>query len=323
MKRNGWMMGVLFGCVVLIVVGTAWSQQEKYPDRPIKVIIGSGAGGSLDTHARLIAPYVEKYLGATLVLENMEGAAGRKARGFVYRAKPDGYTIMAANLPSMAIGELLYQGDYKTTQFSCIHGIIGDDYYIVAVAPNQSSIKSFKELVEESKKKPVKISTAGMGSGDHLIAVLIKRITGIQYDLVPFNGAAEQIAAALGGKVPTLIDTVSLAGARPDLRTILVTAPKRAMMRPDVPTLAEEGYPNLDISYSVFFMAPPGLPEEKRKLLEDAVAKAIAEPEYQAKVKKTNGIPLPMRGVELKKMAEDIFKRTQEALPLLEADIKK
>ncbi len=90
---------------------TAAPAADKYPTRPIKLVITHAAGGSADIQARLIAPYIEKYLGQTLVLENMEGAGGRKARAAVYKMDPDGYNILITGYPSTVVGQLLYQGD--------------------------------------------------------------------------------------------------------------------------------------------------------------------------------------------------------------------
>lgn len=324
--RGSKIWAVLVVIALIVAVGACAKQaappQEKYPSRPIKVILTHGVGGSVDTQARLIAPYVEKYLGASLALENMEGAGGRKARAFVYKAEPDGYTLMVTGFPSTVVGELLYEGDYKTTDFTFIHSFMGKDYSLVAVS-TKSPFQSYKELVEQSKKKPLKVGTAGTGTTDHLTAVMLKHYTGLQYELVPFDSTADSMMALLGGKIDAIMDAVSTTAVRSDLRALVVTAPERSEYLPDVPTLAEQGFESLDVQYALGFVAPPGLAEEKRKILEDAVAKAVADPEYQSKLKQAKSLPLPLKGAEFKKMVEDLYKRTQEVLPLLQADIKK
>ncbi|KKM09814.1 hypothetical protein SY88_16590 [Clostridiales bacterium PH28_bin88] len=295
---------------------------EKYPSKPIKVILTHGAGGSVDTQARLIAPYIEKYLGGQLVLENMEGAGGRKARGFVFKEKPDGYTLMVTGMPSTIVGELLYKGEYKTLDFTYIANFMGKDYSLVAVA-DKSPIKSYKELVEASKKKPLKLGTAGTGTTDHLGAVMLKQYTGLQFDIVPFDSTADQMMALLGGKLDAIMDAVSSSGVRSDLRPLVLMGPQRSEMLPDVPTLQEEGFSGLDVSYSLGFLAPSGLPEDIRKILEDAIDKASRDPEYLAKLKEAKTLPLQLKGAGYQQMIQDLYSKTKEVIPLMEADLKK
>ncbi len=295
---------------------------EKYPTRPVKVVITHGAGGSADIQARLIAPYLEKYLGQSIVLENMEGAGGRKARAAVYKMDPDGYNILITGYPSTVVGQLLYQGDYDTQKFTYIHGVLEGDYQLVAVA-DSNPIKTYKELVDLSKQKPIKLSTAGTGTTDHLAAVMLKQYTGLQFDLVPFDSTADQITALLGNKVAVMMDAVSTTGVRSDIRALVVLANKRSDMLPNVPALGEAGYPGLEMVYALALVAPPGLAEDKRKVLEDAVDKAVKDPEYQAKMKANKSIPSPMTGVEFKKLVDTQFKMVTEMMPALQADINR
>jgi tripartite-type tricarboxylate transporter receptor subunit TctC len=300
----------------------AASSDPAYPTRPIKLIITHGAGGSADTQSRMIAPYIEKYLGQSVVTENMEGAGGRKSRAAVYKMDPDGYTILITGFPSTVVGQLLYKGDYKADQFTYLHGVIEGDYSVVAVA-DANPIKTYKELVEMSKKKPIKLSTAGTGTTDHLAAVMLKRYTGLQFDLVPFDGTADQITALLGNKVAVMMDAVSTTGVRSDIRALVVLANKRSDMLPTVPALGEAGYPNLEMVYALGLVAPPGLAESKRKILEDAIDKAVKDPQYQAKLKVNKSIPSLMKGADFLKLVKTQFQMVQDVMPLLEADIKR
>ena len=159
-----------------------------FPEKPVKMIITHDPGASIDIQARLIAPYIEKYLGQKIVLENMPGAGGRKARAFAYHAEPDGYTILATGFPSPMIGELMFQGDFKTMEYSFIGLFQGHDSQVVVV-PKDSPYKTLKDLADASKEKPIVISTAGTGSTDHLAAVLLKESAGLNSTLVPFDSA--------------------------------------------------------------------------------------------------------------------------------------
>ena len=294
----------------------------KYPESPIKVILTHGAGGSVDTQARLIAPFIEKNLGGSLVVENMEGAGGRKARAFVFKAKPDGYTLLVTGMPSTVVGEMLYKGDYKTPEYTFIHNFMGKDYSIVAVA-DKSPIKDYKQLVEQSKTKKIKLGCAGTGTTDHLGAVMLKQKTGLQFDLVPFDSTTNAMMALIGGKIDAIMDAVSSTGVRSDLRALMVMGTQRAELMPNVPTLKEAGFSEMDISYSLGFLAPPGLPEDIRKKLEDAVAKAVKDPDYLAKIKEAKAIAMPLNGAEYKKMVTTLYEETKAVIPVMQEDIKK
>lgn len=302
--------------------GAGDKAQAKYPTGPVKVILTHGAGGSVDTQARLIAPFVEKNLGSPLVLENMEGAGGRKARAFVYKAKPDGYTLLVTGMPSTIVGEMLYNGDYKTPDYTFIYNFVGKDYSLVTVA-EKSPIKDYKELVEKSKAKKLKLGTAGTGTTDHLAAVILKEKTGLQFDIVPFDSTSDQMMALLGGKLDAIMDAVSSTGVRSDLRPLMVMGPQRSEMLPNVPVLQELGFPALDVSYSLGIVGPPGMPEDIRKTLENAFDKAAKDPQYLAKLKEAKTLPMPLAGADYKKMVTALYESTKAVIPTMQADIKK
>ncbi|MDO9066819.1 MAG: tripartite tricarboxylate transporter substrate binding protein, partial [Chloroflexota bacterium] len=292
---------------------------EKYPTRPIRVVQTHAPGGWLDTNTRLIQPYVEKYLGVSLAIENMEGAGGRKARAYVYTQPPDGYTILVTALPTAQLGEFLYAGEYKTTNFSFISTYAPQDVQVIAVAAN-SPIKTYKDLVELSKTKVLKLGTAGTATPDHVVVILLKEYTGLQADAVPFATGADSIMATLGGKIDGLpIEATTLVG-RSDLRPLISVAAQRLPILPDVPTLKEAGFTEFNLTSFMGFLAPPGLSEDKRKIFEDAVAKANADPEYVAKLKTAKGMPpLALRGAEFKKAVEAQNADIQKVLAILQA----
>ena len=243
---------------------TAAPTVEKWPTKPIKLIVTHTAGGSADIGARTIAPYIEKYLGVNVVVENMDGAGGRKARAAVYKMEPDGQTILITGFPSTVIGELIYAGEYKSTNFTFLHGVIeADDQLVVVAADNP--IKTFAELVAQSKVKPIKLSTAGTGTTDHLAAVLLKAKTGLQFDLVPFDSTADQMTALLGNKVAVMMDAVSTSGVRSDVRALLLLSDEKNPLMPTIQTTKEAGFPGVSMQYALALVAPPGVPRRPGK----------------------------------------------------------
>jgi tripartite-type tricarboxylate transporter receptor subunit TctC len=296
---------------------------EKWPTKPVKIIITHAAGGSADIQARLIAPYIEKYLGVNVILENMEGSGGRKARAEVFKmANPDGQTILVTGFPSTVIGELIYDGAYKSTDFTFLHGVQEGDFQLVAVAAN-NPIKTYAELLAASKVKPIKLSTAGTGTTDHMAAVMLKEKTGLQFDLVPFDSTAEQMTALLGDKVAVMMDAVSTTGVRSDIRPLVILANNRSPMLPNVPTLKEAGFPDVEVVYALGLVAPPGLSEDKRKILEDAIDKATKDPEWQAKMTAAKAIPSFMTGAQFKTYVTGLYATVNSIKPAMLKDINK
>jgi tripartite-type tricarboxylate transporter receptor subunit TctC len=295
---------------------------EKWPTQPVKMIVTHAAGGSADIQGRLIAPYISKYLGVNIVIENMEGAGGRKARGEVFKMTPDGQNILITGFPSTVIGELIYDGAYKSTDFTFLHGVQEGDFQLVAVAAT-NPIKTYAELLAASKVKPIKLSTAGTGTTDHMAAVMLKEKTGLQFDLVPFDSTADQMTALLGDKVAVMMDAVSTTGVRSDIRPLVILANNRSPLLPNVPTIKEAGFPDVEVVYSLALVAPPGLAENRRKILEDAIDKATKDPEWQAKMAAQKAIPSQMTGPQFKAFVQTLYATVNSIKPAMLKDINK
>ena len=128
--------------------------------------------------------------------------------------------------------------------------------------------------------------------------------------------------ALLGGKVTVMIDSASNSGVRPELRPLVVLASERNPMIPDVPTVAESGFPDVNINYCAGIVGPPNIPDDVRQVLEDAVFKAASDPEYQEKLKAIKGISQPLKGDDMKALIQQMYDDTVKAVPAMEKDIK-
>ena len=199
--------------------------------------------------------------------------------------------------------------------------IEADDQLVVVAANNP--IKTFAELVAQSKVKPIKLSTAGTGTTDHLAAVLLKAKTGLQFDLVPFDSTADQMTALLGNKVAVMMDAVSTSGVRDDVRPLLILSDEKNPLMPNVQTTKEAGFPGVSMQYALALVAPPGVPAARQKILEDAIDKAVKDPEYQAKLKAQKAIVSLKTGAEFKAYVEGLYAMVRELKPLMDADINK
>jgi len=259
--------------------------QAAYPDRPIKMIVPWAAGGDTDAICRVIASSMEKHLGKPVVIVNITGASGTVGAREAKKAAPDGYTILSAH-------------DYiHTTYYTGVSELSYKDFEPVCLQTSTPSVlaaygkapwKSFKELVEDAKKRPEQITLgATLGSTSHFFPAMIAQAVGIKWKYVSYEGTAPRMTALLGGHVLvgetnlTQIDKVK-AG---QLKMLAIATAKRLPEIPDVPTLKELG---IDIVYAVNrgIIAPKGTPEAALAKLEEACAKAAKDPAVMESMKK-------------------------------------
>lgn len=258
----------------------------NFPTRPITLLTTHAAGSGIDIAARVIAPYFSKYLGQPVVVENRDGAGGRAARAELVKAKADGYTLLVNGFPSTQLGELVYDGAYKTGDFSFIYNFLGGgDYGALYVAAN-SPYKTYADLVAASKTKAVKVTIPGMGSSAHLSAVYLRQKAGLNSTVIQYP-AAQTILAVTSGDVPCGVDTLSGLTNQQGIRVLVLTSDSgRSPLMPDVPTTKELGFPGIEVPYRIGIVGPPAIPADIAKVLENAMAKAVADPAFQADMKK-------------------------------------
>jgi tripartite-type tricarboxylate transporter receptor subunit TctC len=281
--RSIGLLAVIFAVAFSFMVSESRCQ-EKFPSKPVKIIITHGAGGNNDIPTRGMAQHLQKYLGVPVVCENMEGAGGRRAMEYVFnQAKPDGYTMVASVFPSTVILELLYEPKFKMKEFVHVGGYVGGDSRCSFVG-EESPFKSFKDLVEEGKKRRLTVAGGGgYGSTSQLQYVYLKEIVKLDVELIPFDSGAEVTSSVLGKH--TDFGTQMLSGAirmhRDGTIRILAThGTKRMPEIPEVPTMKELGYSGCELTTGVGVWAPPGTPKDRAKILSDGVAKASRDPEF-------------------------------------------
>src|SRR5271157_4402393 len=271
--------------------------QEKFPSRPIKMVITHAAGGSVDLPARAMAQYMQKYLKVSVQCDNMLGGGGRKAMEYVFgQVKPDGYTIVASAFPSRLIGELVYDSKYKMKEYVHLGSWVGGDYRTIFVA-RDSVFKDFRQVIEESKK--------------------------LKLNFVPFDSDAEVTAAVLGKHVD--IGTGPLSGAirnhkSEEIRILAVHAPKRIKEIPEIPTMKELGFDGVVIPYGVGAWAPPHTPKERAKILSDAITTSCKDPEFIKWAEKSSTMLDPMGPEEFYKVTLEDSRSIEKVLPLLKKE---
>jgi len=259
--------------------------QAAYPDRPIKMIVPWAAGGDTDAICRVIASNMEKHLGKPVVIVNITGASGTVGAREAKKAAPDGYTILSVH---DFIHTTYYTGvselSYKDFEPVCLQTSTPS----VFAAYGKTPWKSFKELVEDAKKRPEQITLgATLGSTSHFFPAMVAQAAGIKWKFVSYEGTAPRMTALLGGHVLlgetnlTQLDKVK-AG---QLKMFAIATAQRLPEIPDVPTLKELG---IDIVYAVNrgIIAPKGTPEAALAKLEEACAKAAKDPAVMESMKK-------------------------------------
>ena len=281
---------------------------EKFPNRPIKFVVGFLAGGPNDTIARIFCDWLTPHLGAPCIVENKVGQGGMIAAQSVINSPPDGYTIMFV-APNNAIGQSLY----KHLPFNHVRDttpIAGTMRLAnIMVVPPSLPVKTVAEFIAYAKANPGKLSYASSGNGTsvHMSAELFKMMTQLDMVHVPYKGSAGIYPDLLTGKVHVLFDNLpgSLEFVKAGkLRALGVTTAKRSAALLDVPTVGEtvKGY-EASVFYGV--AAPKGVPPEVVTILNKAFNAALADPKMQKRLADLGGEPMPMTPAEFGKLTVD------------------
>jgi len=237
---------------------------ETWPNRPLKFTIGFPPGGLNDVLARLYGEQVGKAIGQPVVLDYKPGASGRLAMALTARAKPDGYTLALGNTGALTIlphlySDLRYDPQHDFTFVSAL-GMTP----LVMVVRKEAGARSVKELLEESRKRPMSYGTLGIGSPGHLAFELLKEQDNFPMISVPYKGTNEQIPAVLSGQVDVALELLPsvlpfLQDGR--LRALAVTSAQRVPQLADTPTLTELGYDGMVVNSWYLVLAPAGTPK--------------------------------------------------------------
>ena len=267
MGLNGFRRALLGSALALALAPCAALAQGDpaagFPNKPIKVVVGFAAGGGNDIFARLVTQKLQERTGWTVVIENKPGAGGRLSAEQVAREAPDGYTLLVGASGAMAVGPIIYKTNYQTLKSFIPITMIADFPLYLVVNPEHPA-KSVKELVEWTKKNPEKSNYATSSPAFSLPTELIKMKTGMQAVAINYRSSNESILGVMGGNVTmTVVDpppTTSQVQAG-KLRALAVTAKERSAELPNVPTMAEQGVPDVNLGLWSGFFAPAGTPK--------------------------------------------------------------
>jgi tripartite-type tricarboxylate transporter receptor subunit TctC len=278
--------GLIFGLLALLIVGSP-AAQTTYPEKPIRMIVGFTPGSPVDIVARLLGQKFAEAWGKPVVIDNVTGAAGNIAADRVAKAAPDGYTLGLLSQGQLAINPGLYKLAYDPVKdFAPVSEVAGSSP--ILVVHNAVPAKSVKELVALAKAQPgaLTFASAGSGSSPHVAAELFKSVAGLDIRLIPYKGVAPAIPDLLGGRITMLFGgTAVLPMVREGkLRALAVTSLRRSSAAPELPTIAESGYPGFEFTSWSGLLAPARTPAAIVGKLHLETVKALAQPDLRAKL---------------------------------------
>ena len=284
------MRPVRLALAVLSLVFASSVLAQAYPNKPVKIIVAFTAGSATDILARVVAEQLTRSMGQPFVVENKPGAGGSVGAEQAKNAPADGYTLIAAGSGPFGINPAIYKSlPYDPVKdFELIANIVLTPQTLVV--GTQAPYQTVKELVAAAKAKPGEIAYASLGNGStsHLTMEAFQSAAGVRLNHIPFKGSSDAQTQLIGGSVPLMADTVPgvLAQVKAGkLRAIGVAIPQRSPYLPDVPTLAEQGYPGFESVGWIGLAAPAKTPAaildrlnaEIKKMLQDPAVKARLE----------------------------------------------
>ncbi|MBU3574429.1 tripartite tricarboxylate transporter substrate binding protein [Polynucleobacter sp. UK-Mo-2m-Kol15] len=292
MKRNlSQLIKPFLMSAVLVSSPLVANAQSDYPNKPIRLIVAFPAGGSTDIVGRIVAQKLSERLGQAIVVENRGGAGGTIGTDAAAKAAPDGYTLTLGTTSTMAVAPGAYSklGYDSVKSFSPI-SLVAVTPYLLVVNPELPA-KTLAELVTLAKSQPGKLNfaSAGNGSTTQLAMEMLNDVTGMKMTHVPYKGNADADLAILSNQVQVLFGSMPalLQHAKQNkLRALAVGTTKRSPALPDVPTVAELGYPGFEAALWLGVLAPAGTPKPIIDRLNKELVAIAATPDFKAAMDK-------------------------------------
>jgi tripartite-type tricarboxylate transporter receptor subunit TctC len=302
----------IFAAVVCAAAAlhAASAAAQAWPAKPIRLMVPFPPGGSTDIVARIVAQKMGERLGQSIVIENRGGAGGTIGTAQVAKAAPDGYSLTVASTSTHVVAPSVYAKlDYDPVKDFAPVGLMAVSPYLLVVHPSVPA-KTLQELVALAKKQPGKLNyaSAGVGSTTHLSMEMLKSVSGTYMLHIPYNGNGPAGTAVVGGQVEILFGSLPALlghakGGR--VRSLAVGTLKRSPSLPEVPTVAESGYPGFDASLWLAIMAPAGTPQAVIDRLNKELVAVVSAADTREALDKAGAEPLTGTPAELSTMIRD------------------
>ncbi|MES2227948.1 MAG: tripartite tricarboxylate transporter substrate binding protein [Pseudomonadota bacterium] len=273
-------------CSLMLAAAFPADAAEPYPNKPIRLIVPYAAGGGTDVMARAFAQRLASALSVQIVVENRTGAGGNIAASAVAKAAPDGYTLFFGAAGPLAVNPALYDKlPFDPVKDFAPIGLVGSMALFLTV-PASMPVKSVKDLVALAKAKPGQLNyaSAGIGGTTHLAMEVLKTETGANLTHVPYKGTAAGVADMLGGNIQVIFDAWTSTSPHVEsgkLKYLAVSTSARSTLAPQVPTMAESGFPGFNVFVWYGILAPAGTPSEVVDKLGRETLKVMTQPELK------------------------------------------
>ena len=290
--------GIVAGIAVLLAaLAPTFAKAQDFPTRPIRIVVAFPPGGPTDFVGRLVADKMSRLLGQRVYIDNKPGANGTLGGGDVAKSDPDGYSLFLTTSGAVTVSpHLMAKMPFDTFRDFAPVALVTTVNEVLVVSP-KLGIKNAKDLVALAKQKPgaITFASTGVGSPPHLAQLLLATAAGVKFLHVPYRGAAPALTDLLAGQVqvvaldiPVVISQIQAGNLLP----IGIAGDKRDAVLPDVPTLAEQGYPNTNAANWYALLAPAKTPPAVIAKLNKAVDDALADPAVHDKLVKTGATPV-------------------------------
>lgn len=289
--------------IAAILCATGVQAQDRFPARPVKIVVGSEAGSAPDILARAISNEMAHVLGKSVIVENKAGATGTIGASAVVGSAPDGYTLLMGTVSNVALAPAFYPVKYDPVRSFTPIGMVAS-VPLVLVASSASGVQNFAQLTTKARSANASLSYAspGVGGPQHLAGVLLEKILDTQMLHVPFKSGGAAMTAVAAGEVPLAFAGIPAAAGLikgQKVTALFVTVPRRSSALPDVPTAAEAGVAGMHIDNWHALLAPAGVSSDVRQILESALQKALLAPAVREQFLKVGAEPMPTSSRQL------------------------
>ncbi len=274
----------LLGLVGALAAAPGFAQDQRFPSQPIQIVVGFTPGGSADTTARIVGDGISRELGQPVVIVNKPGAGTNIAAQFVSKAPADGYTLLFGGTSLVYSPGLLYPSMKANLakDFTPVGGVV--KVPLLLIVKQDSPVRDVKQLMAAARSKPgqVNYGSTGAGVSPQIATEMLNGKAGVVMTHVPYKGTAPMLTAMLAGDIDVAFDVASSSGPMIQagkLRGLAVSSAARLRMFPDIPTIAESGYPGFDVATWYGLVAPQGTPAAVAQKINAALQKVLANPE--------------------------------------------
>jgi tripartite-type tricarboxylate transporter receptor subunit TctC len=272
-------------------LGAPWAAyaQDKYPSKPITWVCPYAAGGNADNRSRQVAKVMGALMGQSIVIDNKAGAGGNIGTEVIAKARPDGYTVGMGNFAPLAVNHALFKKLNYNPFTDLVPIFLIEKGPLILMVRSDSPYKSVKDIVAAAKAAPGKLSYAsgGIGGTHHLSGALFEHAAGIDMIHAPYKSGSAGATDLMGGQVHMMFEQMysampAIKGGK--LRALAITSKTRSPLAPDIPTMAEQGYPEVEVLNWQGLVGPKGMPADLVKQLNAVGNKALQDPDLREKI---------------------------------------